>query len=142
MLWKGRRQSDNIEDARGQSGGGGFPGGFGGNSGGPVRIPIGGSRGGMSITTIIILVVIYFGAKLLFGVDLMQMLSGDGSGSLPGGGGSVTQTNPPADDEMKQFVATVLAETEDTWTGIFKSMGKTYEEPTLKLFSGSIESAC
>src|SRR5882724_4870464 len=72
----------------------------------------------------------------------MQMLSGDGSGTLPGNGGTVTETNPPANDEMKQFVATVLAETEDTWTGIFKSMGKTYEEPKLKLFSGSIDSAC
>ena len=36
---------------------------------------------------------------------------------------------PPASDEMKQFVATVLAETEDTWNGIFKAQGQTYEEP-------------
>jgi len=143
MLWKGRRQSDNIEDARSDSGGGGFPGGFGRNSGGPVRIPMGGrSGGGMSIGTIVILVVIYFGAKFLFGVDLLQLLSGDGSGTLPGNGSQVTETNPPTDDEMKQFVATVLAETEDTWTGIFQSMGQTYDEPKLKLFSGSIESAC
>ena len=46
---------------------------------------------------------------------------------MPGGGGQITDNSgaghgaPPANDEMKQFVATVLAETEDTWTGIFKS---------------------
>ncbi|MDW6022412.1 neutral zinc metallopeptidase [Mesorhizobium sp. BAC0120] len=140
MLWKGRRQSDNIEDVRDQSGGG-FPGGFGRNSGGPVRIPIGsGSRGGLSIGTIIILIVLYFGAKALFGVDLLQILSGEGPGSQPGYGNSVS--NSANDDEMKQFVATVLAETEDTWSGIFQSMGKTYEKPKLVLFGGSWNSAC
>jgi uncharacterized protein len=139
MLWKGRRQSENIEDVRDQSGGG-FPGGFGGNSGGPVRIPIGSGRGGLSIGTILILVVLYFGAKFLFNVDLLQMLSGEGPGTLPGNGSSMS--NSANDDEMKQFVATVLAETEDTWSGIFKSMGRTYEKPTLVLFSDSWSSAC
>jgi predicted metalloprotease len=144
MLWKGRRQSDNIEDVRDQSGGGGgFPGGFGRGGGGPMRIPVGsGSRGGMSIGTIVILVVIYFGAKLLFGVDLLQLLSGEGTGSMPRNGGQVTESNPAADDETKQFVATVLAETEDLWTGVFKTEGMTYEKPKLVLFSGSWDSGC
>jgi len=144
MLWRGRRQSDNVEDARGQ-GGGGFPGGFGRSGGGPVRIPIGGrSGGGMSIGTIVILVLIYFGAKLLFGVDLLQLLSGGGTGTMPGSGTQVTDTdtNQGASDEMKQFVSTVLAETEDTWNGIFQAEGLKYEEPKLRLFSGSINSAC
>ena len=43
---------------------------------------------------------------------------------------------------MKQFVSTVLAETEDTWTGIFQAEGLTYEDPKLVLFSGQIRSAC
>ncbi|AZO11924.1 MULTISPECIES: neutral zinc metallopeptidase [unclassified Mesorhizobium] len=139
MLWRGRRQSDNIEDQRGDSGGfGGSPGQF--------RIPIGGGAGGgrMSMSTIIILVVLYFGLKAL-GIDPLQVLS-DG-GSLPGGGGQITEDNSsqggaPASDEMKQFVATVLAETEDTWTGIFKANGLTYEDPKLVLFSSQIRSAC
>jgi predicted metalloprotease len=54
----------------------------------------------------------------------------------------VTESSPGASDEMKQFVATVLAETEDTWNGIFPAKGATYEEPTLTLFSGGISSAC
>jgi uncharacterized protein len=141
MLWKGRRQSDNIEDVRGDSGGGG---GFPGGGGGPVRIPIGGrSGGGMSIGTIVILVIIYFGAKLLFGVDLLQLLSGGGAGTGSGTQITDTDTNQGAnEDETKQFVATVLAETEDTWSGIFQSMGKTYEKPKLVLFSGSWASGC
>jgi len=84
-------------------------------------------------------VIIFFGLKFM-GIDPMQILGG-GSGTQ-GGGGTVSETNPPANDEMKQFVATVLAETEDTWTGIFQAQGRTYEEPTLRLFSGQIDSAC
>jgi predicted metalloprotease len=43
---------------------------------------------------------------------------------------------------MTQFVATVLAETEDVWNGIMKSQGFDYPEPTLVLFSGAVASAC
>jgi predicted metalloprotease len=45
-------------------------------------------------------------------------------------------------DEMRQFVATVLAETEDVWNGIFQANGLTYQEPQLTLFDGQIRSAC
>ena len=72
----------------------------------------------------------------------MQILNGGDQSVAPGGGGTVSETSPPASDEMKQFVATVLAETEDTWNGIFQAQGLKYEEPTPKLFSGSINSAC
>ena len=138
MLWRGRRQSSNIEDARGQ-GGGGLPGGFGDNR---VRIPMGrGGRTGGGIGTIIILVVIYFGLKFM-GIDPMQILGGGSGTGTQGGGGTVSETSPPANDEMKQFVATVLAETEDTWNGIFQAQGSQYEEPTLTLFSGQVDSAC
>ncbi|MDX8456500.1 neutral zinc metallopeptidase [Mesorhizobium sp. VK9D] len=141
MLWRGRRQSDNIEDERSDSGGGG--GGLGG--GGQFRVPIGGRTGGGGSIILVILVVL---AGWYFGFDPSQIL-GDGSGGLsPGGGGQITEDNSsqdggsPASDEMKQFVATVLAETEDTWTGIFKSEGLTYEDPKLVLFSGKVRSAC
>jgi uncharacterized protein len=139
MLWRGRRQSDNVEDARGE-GGGGMPGGFGRNSG-PIRIPIGRSAGGGGISGIIILVILFFVLRAC-GIDPMQILNGGDQSVAPGGGGTVSETSPPASDEMKQFVATVLAETEDTWNGIFQAQGLKYEEPTLKLFSGSINSAC
>lgn len=43
---------------------------------------------------------------------------------------------------MKSFMATVLAETEDTWNGIFQASGKQYEEPKMVLFRGQVRSAC
>jgi predicted metalloprotease len=46
------------------------------------------------------------------------------------------------DDEMKQFVATVLGYTEDTWHALFEQMGGRYREPSLVLFSGEVASAC
>lgn len=141
MLWRGRRQSDNVEDARGQ--GGGLPGGFG--RGGPGRIRIGpGVRGGGGLSGIIILVVLFFALKAC-GIDPMQILAGgDPTIQAPGGGGggTVTEENRPASDEMKQFVSTVLAETEDVWKGVFQAEGETYREPTLTMFSGQIRSAC
>ncbi|QAZ44977.1 neutral zinc metallopeptidase [Mesorhizobium sp. Pch-S] len=144
MLWRGRRQSDNIEDNR--TDGGGLPGGLGGGPG-QFRIPIGGRAGGGGLSTIIILVVLYFGLKFL-GIDPMQVLGGGGGGLLPGDNTQISQSDQPgqssaqANDEMKQFVATILAETEDVWTGIFQANGLTYEQPKLVLFSGQIRSAC
>ena len=140
MLWRGRRQSDNVEDARGE-GGGGMPGGFG-RGGGPIRIPIGRSASGGGISGIIILVILFFVLRAC-GIDPLEILNGGGGSVTPGGGGgTVSETSPPASDEMKQFVSTVLAETEDTWNGIFQAEGEKYQEPTLTLFSGRINSAC
>ena len=43
---------------------------------------------------------------------------------------------------MRDFVATVLADTEDTWSKIFQAGGQDYPEPTLTLFSGAVRSGC
>src|ERR1700712_4809542 len=137
MDWKGRRQSDNIEDDRGSSGGGMGSGPLGGGMG----FPSGGMRragGGMSIGTIVVLIVIYFILKAM-GIDMLQILDQCGSTTGPGYEQSSSAPSNPANDETKAFVATVLADTEDTWTGIFKSMGKTYEDPKLVLFSSRID---
>ena len=48
--------------------------------------------------------------------------------------------------EEEQQLATeckqILASTEDVWTEVFKQMGRTYESPTLVLFSNQVNSAC
>ncbi|HJV51854.1 MAG TPA: neutral zinc metallopeptidase, partial [Noviherbaspirillum sp.] len=92
MRWEGNRESENVEDRRGD-GGGGFS--------------IGG--GSLSIGTVVIAVV----ASLLFGVNPLSILS-----MLSGGQGQVAQVQPahqaPANDRMTKFVKTVLADTEDT----------------------------
>ncbi len=143
MLWKGRRQSDNVEDRRGGGGGGGGP--FGG--GGGFRIPVGRGGSGGGISTIIILVVLFFVLRAC-GIDPLAMLNEAGGPQVqvPDGSGQVTEQGPSAggeaSDEMKQFVSTVLAETEDTWSGIFQAEGQKYTNPKLVLFSGGISSAC
>jgi uncharacterized protein len=139
MDWKGRRQSDNIEDRRGSSPrGGGNPFGRGG-----MRLPSGGMRGsGFSFKTILIVGVIYLVLKFI-GIDPLQLL-GDDPGAILTGQPSApsNQISETRKDEMTQFVATVLAETEDVWHGIMKSQGMDYPEPTLVLFSGAVSSAC
>ncbi|ANG96259.1 MULTISPECIES: KPN_02809 family neutral zinc metallopeptidase [Brucella] len=143
MRWQGRRQSDNVEDVRGQQGGG-LGGGFGrggGMGGGPgFRIVRGGG-----ISGILILVVMFFVLRAI-GIDPLPFLFGDGSiqstqtqqssGRTPAEGGKV------ANDEATQFARTILAETEDTWSGIFQSRGQTYTPPTMVLFSDGVRSAC
>lgn len=139
MQWRGRRQSDNVEDQRGRGGGLGFPGGPGG---GRIRIPIGGRAGGGSLSGLLILVVLFFALRAC-GIDPIQILTGGGGAFAPTEQMSEAEPGQSGTtDEMGQFVATVLAETEDTWTGIFKAEGETYRQPKLVLFSGQVRSAC
>ncbi|MFK8034866.1 MAG: neutral zinc metallopeptidase [Hyphomicrobiales bacterium] len=149
MRWKGRRQSSNVDDRRGSSGGRGFrlprrrastrraglPGG------GRMRAPTSGKG-------ILGLIVVAGIAWFVFGVNPMQLIGGlSGGGS--GGGIPFEQsrptpesTGPARNDEMKAFISTVLAETEDTWNAIFEASGSNYEEPRLQLFTGQVSSAC
>jgi uncharacterized protein len=130
MRWQLGRRSQNVEDRRGGGMGGGFsiPGG--------VRMSRGVRRGGLGGIGLIVFVLI----ALFLGVDPSMLFQG----------GTVTEapyseapgTPPPADDEMGQFVATVLGYTEDTWGALFKQSGQTYREPTLVLFSDQVSSAC
>lgn len=137
MEWKGRRQSDNVEDRRGGGYGGGGMGAFGGRG---LRLPVG--RGGMSFSTIIFLIIIVVALRFM-GIDVMQLLD-DGSGGSGNTGGYSQQANrqSQAEQEMTAFVRTVLAETEDTWQQIFADQGSAYQNPMLVLFDGSTGSAC
>ena len=139
MEWRGRRQSSNLEDRRGA--GGRNPFGRGG-----VRIPVGrgGVRragGGIGIGGIILILVISW----VLGINPLTLLSGGDiglDGGAPAGRYEEQTGRPPADDQTTAFIRTVLAETEDTWNGIFQASGETYREPTLVLFSGQVQSAC
>ncbi|CFR04208.1 ypfj protein%2C zinc metalloprotease superfamily [Yersinia frederiksenii] len=124
MRWQGRRESDNVEDRRGNSSGGG--GGF--------RPPIGG-KGGLVIL-IVVLVAGYYG------VDLSPLLNGGDPMSQ-----TQTQQSPPRsvsakDDQYAKFTSVVLADTEDTWKPIFEKMGRTYQEPKLVMYRGATRTGC
>jgi hypothetical protein len=145
MRWQGRRESENVEDRRDEGGydadgGGGspFPGGGG------FQIPMGQGGGGLGIVGVIVIV----GIALLLGVDPRVILGGGGGGETPGGRHIQLPNEPgertvsPEDESMKRFVSVVLADTEDTWSKIFRDKGLRYTPPRLVLFRNGIQSGC
>lgn len=118
MLWKGRRESSNVEDRRGISGG---------------RI----AAGGGIIAVILVLANMFLGDG---NVDLSQITD-----QLQQQGTTQTQLTPEQqalEDERAAFVKVVLADTEDVWSKIFSENKSTYKEPMLVLFRDQTESAC
>ena len=120
MKWEGNRESDNVEDRR--SGGGGSP-LFGGRS--------------IGICTIVIAPLGGWG----FCINPLTIL-GLLSGGQPAQVQQAPAQKPPADDQMARFVSTVLADTEDVWTGVFSQGGGRYQQPKLVLFRGATATAC
>ena len=85
--------------------------------------------------------LVLVGVGLFLGVDpsaLMQIVQTQ-QGSAPA---APTGQKATLEDEQSQFVAVVLADTEDTWHAVFRNAGREYQEPKLVLFSGSVRSAC
>ena len=119
MKWRGRRTSDNVIDARGGGGG--------------RRMRRAGGVGGLGAIVVVLL-------GLFFGVDLTPLLGGGGGVAS----GSAPQASGPnvIDDEVEEFVAVVLADTEEIWTREFAERGGRYAAPDLVLFSGAVQSAC
>jgi predicted metalloprotease len=77
---------------------------------------------------------------LVFGVDPRALLQ-----QQPNNPPSQVQTSRsqnPEQEELKQFVAVVLAKSEDVWTDVFRQNGRQYREPTLVLFTDQVDSAC
>ncbi|MCM0667987.1 MULTISPECIES: KPN_02809 family neutral zinc metallopeptidase [Flavobacterium] len=119
MKWQGRRQSDNVEDRRSISGGG--------------KAIIGGG-----VIGIIVLLLNVFGGET--GQQIAPILE-----QMQGGQGQQTEAAAPLskeDEEMGNYVRTLLAYNEDTWTKIFAEHGMTYEKPKLVLFKGAVQTAC
>jgi uncharacterized protein len=145
------KQSSNVEDRRGEPGGGGG-----------LQIPMGG--GGMGLTTMLIVGAV----MLLFGFNPLDLLTGGGGANIPslpqhprveagsrGGGGlslpglpgrdGRAGTNQPvshSEDPMKVRIAQVLHDTEEVWTEVFQSMGRQYVPPKLIIFSGATRTGC
>jgi uncharacterized protein len=113
MLWQGRRQSSNVDDRRGISGG---------------QVAVGGGILG------VIALVLNF---LIGGGDVSQLPQ-----QLPNQGTQMSAEEEAADNQRAEFVKVVLADTEDIWNQLFAKMGKDYPEPTMVLFRGGVQSAC
>ncbi|RIX40940.1 MAG: hypothetical protein D3M94_20760 [Rhodocyclales bacterium GT-UBC] len=112
------RDSDNVEDRRGEGGGG-----------------IG--RGGIGIGGVVLaLVISYF-----TGINPMTLL-GIIEQTPVAQHSAPAAHKPPADDASARFVSKVLASTEDVWSDVFRQNGRQYEKPKLVLFSGATPTAC
>ena len=121
MLWRGNRESDNVEDMRGSGGGGG---------GG---LAVGGGLGALVIGLI----------AMLLGRNPSDVLSNINGGNSPTyQQAPAAQNNNGQEDEGKAFVRTVLASTEDVWQQQFSAMGRNYVKPKLALFEDYINSGC
>ncbi|HEY9011920.1 MAG TPA: neutral zinc metallopeptidase [Devosia sp.] len=139
MKWQGRQRSSNIEDRRGQ-GGGGFGRMGGGNLGG-IRIPMGGRRagGGLGIVGIIVVLGIIWFAT---GQNPIDVLTGGMSGSSTSSSSNYTPPRNASEDELGQFVGVVVKETENLWTEVFRQNNMTYDAPTVVLFTDATQSGC
>jgi len=113
MLWKGRRESSNVEDRRGRA----------------PKVILGGGIG-----TVILVLAIYF-----LGGDPTQILN---NSQLNNSQTTSSYQGTEEENELAQFVSVVLAETEDVWTELFRKEGANYTHPKLVLYSKSVQSAC
>ncbi len=114
MRWQGESRSGNVEDRRGMRG--------------PGRGVVG---GGLGLVAVIVVVMLAGGDPS----SLIGMLGGgDESIAAP----SDAPAQPLGTDEQAQFVAAVLATTEDVWNDLLPQ----YREPGLVLFDDAVQSAC
>ena len=132
MKWKGNRKSSNVEDRRGTSSGGSSGGMLSGGMAKlliPLVLKLVTSKKGLIIVGVI-LAVMYF-----TGNNPLQLLSGGSNNQVQT---STTYKGTAKENELADFSATILANTEDIWNQIIPN----YREPTLVIFSGSVNSAC
>jgi len=115
MKWRGRRESGNVEDRRGMSGGG---------------MAIGGGVVGL---------IIYLLYNFLGGSGEPPVMP-----DVAGGGGTTQQDPQRAarEEDLSKFVKVVLADTEDMWSQLYAKQGQQYPNPTLVLYWDRVESAC
>ena len=115
MIWKGRRESSNVEDQRG----------------GVSRRAVG--VGGGIGTVVLVLAIYLLGGDPSAILNNMQVSNQETTSTYQG---------TEEENELAKFVSVVLADTEDVWSDLVRKEGRTYRMPKLVLYSGSVESAC
>lgn len=116
MRWGKGRRSTNIEDRRGGS-------------------RVGRTAGIGGVGAVIAAVAVF-----LLGGDPRTVLE-----LVSGGGGQLGQQEiqtTPEEEQVKDFLSVVLADTEDTWGPIFQQAGSTYQPPSLVLYRNATPTAC
>jgi hypothetical protein len=115
---RGRRQSSNIEDRRGMR---------------PVRTGV-----GLSIGGVLFLVVLS-----LLGINPLPFLGvATKAPEVQMQESAQPYQESPQEAKLRELTAVVLADTEETWNALLPQYGVQYQEPTLVLFTGAVQSAC
>lgn len=136
MKWRGNRRSSNIDDRRSQR-----VSGIRGGSGGIIRL----------LPAVFRLLGFKGTALLLIGIVVLAALTGNlpvllSLLGMPSSAPTVSSSEPlqetAEEKERVEFVSVVLADTEDTWSAIFKENDQRYTPPKLVLFRGVVNSAC
>ena len=118
MRLDGRRESSNVEDRRGMSGG--------------AKAGIGGIGG-----VILIALVTFLG-----GGDIGDVFNAVQQNAAQQTATQGEYTPSAEEEELASFSKKILAGTEDVWTEIFKQSGRTYQPPKLVLFTNAVSSGC
>jgi len=135
MRWRGNRKSNNVDDRRGA------------RASGPTRM---GGNGLLGLLPVVYRILGVKGTLMLaacvagygwYTGNLDALLGGVGPGQEPTNSAAPVRQNA-AEQEQVEFVAVILADTEETWGTLFQAMGRTYEEPRLILFRDAVSSAC
>ncbi|MBQ9230027.1 MAG: neutral zinc metallopeptidase [Prevotella sp.] len=120
MKLDGRRESSNVEDRRGMSGG---------------------TKAGLGIGGIIMVALMAW----LTGGDPLSAVMQEVQQNTFGGNTEVTEGQPEFTEEeqaLAKFSTQILAGTEDVWTEIFRQNGAQYQVPKMVLYTGGVSTAC
>lgn len=133
MKWENNRRSSNVEDKRNDSSSN-----FGSNQNSSIMmlLPLIKMLIGTKIGRIILIIGVISYFMGFNPLALLNMQEGSSFNS------SSTVVNTQKEDKSAQFVSTVLAQTEDIWSNVFKKYNANYIEPKLVLFRNSVKSGC
>ena len=129
MKWKGRRESDNVEDARNRQV-------VGAGSVGLAGLLLNFTGRWFGLKGILVLLLLGFVGWCAGIID---------PGAMLGGGEQVREVDyqpTTAEEELAQFVRVVLQDTEDVWTAEFARAGRQYVPPTLVLYRDQYPTGC
>lgn len=116
MRWDGNRESDNVEDRRGE----------GGNGGGVI---------GIGAVLIGLVAWLVFDVNPITVINLISEMEPAAEQQAPARASA-------ADDRDAKFIRVMLADTEDVWQPLFEAQGQRYRPPKLVMFSGATPTAC
>ncbi|MBR1941379.1 MAG: neutral zinc metallopeptidase [Bacteroidaceae bacterium] len=117
MRLDGRRESSNVDDRRSLSGG---------------------AKAGMGIGGLVVVALITW----FMGGNPLSVLQNADMGSLITTGDGTQREMTAEEEELAKFSRQILASTEDVWTKVFQQYGRTYQAPTMVLFTNSVRSGC